>query len=205
MRHGGAVESEPALLVTSALMPSPLGHALGGVIAGGAFADSGTTGARRGWRDAAAYALLGVAPDLDFLIGAHRHQVHSLGAALIVGAIAGGVMMMRPGLGGAAGARLRLALAVAAAYGSHVLLDAVSLDTTPPLGAMVFWPLSSDFYQSPISLFMAISRRYWLPGFLVQNLTALAWELVLLGPLATLVWLRRFRRRSPSEFTEATS
>ena len=71
---------------------------------------------------------------------------------------------LRPCSGRGAGSPA-LALACAAAVASHVLLDWLGSDTTPPLGVMALWPFTSDFYQSPFFLFMAISRRWWLPGF----------------------------------------
>lgn len=187
-------------------MPSPLGHALGGVLAGGAVAGRAASSPTAWRRDAALFALIGMAPDLDFLVGQHSQHTHSIGAALIVGGLALAAARRWPGIAPAAPrGRLRWALAAAAAYGSHILLDALGHDTTPPLGVMAFWPCSGDFYQSPFPVFMAISRRYWLPGFLIHNLTAVAWELALLGPLVMLVWWRRVRCRSSSNPREATS
>ena len=91
--------------------------------------------------------------------------------------------------------RLRLgwALAVAAAYGSHLLFDWLGSDTTPPIGIMALWPFSGAFVQSDVHLFMAISRRYWLANFWSHNLTAVAWELALLGPPTLVVWWWRSR------------
>ena len=164
-------------------MPSPIGHALGGALAGGLVAKTAPARSKPWWRDAAVFGALGLAADLDFLIGQHSQHTHSIGAVLIDGAIA---------LAATRG-QTRWALAAAAAYASHLLLDALGNDTTPPIGVLAFWPFSQDFYQTNLHLFMAISRRYWLPGFLRHNLTAVAWELVLLGPLTALVWWRRQR------------
>jgi hypothetical protein len=72
-----------------------------------------------------------------------------------------------------------------------VLLDWLGSDDTPPIGIMALWPLTDGFYQSDLYWFMAISRRYWLPGFWTHNLTAVFWEVVLLAPLAgVMVWWR---------------
>jgi len=38
---------------------------------------------------------------------------------------------------------------------------------------------------------MAISRRYWLPGFIQHNLLAIAREVAILAPIAALLWWRR--------------
>jgi hypothetical protein len=78
-------------------------------------------------------------------------------------------------------------LAIAGAYASHVLLDWLGSDTSPPLGIMALWPFTSGYYQSSLNLFDAISRRYWLPDeFIVGNLKAALKEIVILGPFA---WL----------------
>ena len=162
-------------------MPSPIGHALGGALAGGLAGDAASSPLRPWWREAAAFGALGVAADLDLLIGQHIQYTHSIAAVAVVGAIA---------LAATRG-RARWALAASVAYASHILFDALGHDTTPPIGVLALWPFSQDFYQTNLQLFLAITRRYWLPGFLGHNLTAIAWELVLLGPITALVWWRR--------------
>lgn len=173
-------------------VPSPIGHALGGALFGGLFAQprpaaAGRTAAAPWWRDAAVLGVVGLLPDLDFLVGLHSRYSHGLGAAVAAGVVAWLLTRRRP----------RWALAVAAAYASHILLDWLGSDTTPPIGVMALWPLSDAFYQSDLRLFMAISRRHWLAGFWAHNLTAVAWELLLLGPPAALVWWWRRRSTPP--------
>jgi inner membrane protein len=126
--------------------------------------------------------LVGTLPDLDLLLGIHGRYTHSVGAALIVGALGWLV----------AGRNPRWGLAFAAAYASHVLFDWLGQDTTPPIGVMALWPFSGQFYQSGHQVFVAISRRYWLPGFASHNLQAVIWELVLLGLPTWAVWRWRY-------------
>lgn len=175
-------------------MPSPVGHALAGLTAGwlvagaperGAFGDAG------GVRRAVTFAALGVLPDLDLLVGAHSGPTHGIGAAVIVGLLAAA---MASGNG-----RLRVALASAAAYGSHILLDWLGSDTSPPIGIMALWPFSRDYFESAWHVFPAVSRRYWQPEmFWSQNLRALMAELAVLAPLLAVTWLTRGRRRPPA-------
>ncbi len=132
-----------------------------------------------------------MAPDIDLLFGAHSGPTHGMGAALIVGALA---WVLWRGRGHAGGARI--ACAVAAAYVSHTLLDWLGSDTSPPIGIMALWPFSRDYYESHLHVFMAISRRYWLPEFWTSNLRALARELLILLPVVgILLWYRRPTRR----------
>jgi membrane-bound metal-dependent hydrolase YbcI (DUF457 family) len=142
---------------------------------------------------AALFAFLGMLPDIDFLFGTHSTYTHSIGAATIVGVLALVTARSPTSRAGFTDASpVRWAIACALAYGSHIVLDALGDDTTPPIGIMALWPLTSEFYQTDLRWFMAISRRYWLPGFWTHNLLAVAWEVVLLAPVAAAVaWLRR--------------
>ena len=76
-----------------------------------------------------------------------------------------------------------MALALGLSYGSHVLLDWLATDTSPPIGIMALWPFSSGFYLSPVTLFMGISRKYWLAAAWTQNAASVAWELLVVVPL----------------------
>jgi len=140
------------------------------------------------WRNALIFAGLGVAPDLDLLAGYHSMYTHSVGAVIAVAAVSWWLS-----------GRRRVAAATAAAYGSHVLLDWLGTDYGAPFGIMALWPWSSAFYLSGLEWFMAIRREYWLPDFVPHNLTAVARELVFLGPPALLAWLWRSRARRPDQ------
>lgn len=181
-------------------MPSPVGHALGGLLfgwlAGGAPAPSPDQSGgppaeeptRRAWGAVRrvllhpwtiGFAVLGALADVDFALGIHSQQTHSIGAAALVFAVAAGW-----------GGRLdlRRGLACGLAYGSHVLLDWMGNDTTAPIGIMALWPFSDAFYQSELYVFDAISRRYWLPNFWTHNLLAVLREVVILAPLAAIAY-----------------
>ena len=176
-------------------MPSPIGHVLGGVAAGWLVAGRSTAPpgvARRRFRWAHAldggavlFGVLGAAPDLDLLFGTHSTYTHSVGAVALTALAA---------LLCTHGRQPRLAAACAAAVASHVLLDWLGSDTTPPLGVMALWPFTREFYQSPFFLFIAISRRWWLPGFYTQNGEAALRELVILTPIVALIGAVRARR-----------
>jgi hypothetical protein len=120
------------------------------------------------------FATVGVTPDLDLLVGSHSTYTHSVGAVALV-FVAAWALSKRP----------RVAAAVAAAWASHLLLDWLGSDTSPPIGIMALWPFTSEHYQSSFYLFDAISRRYWLPEqFVWWNLKAAMKEVLILTPLA---------------------
>ena len=172
-------------------MPSPVGHALAG-LASGWLIRGNRLDEPYGRREAILFAGLGTLADFDLLFGMHSGPTHGVGAAILAGAFA-----WLP-LGHATGrSRLTLALACIVAYGSHTLLDWLGSDTSPPIGIMALWPFSREYYESSLHLFMAVSRRIRQPDrFWVQNLTALARELmILVPPLLVIGWLRA--RRAP--------
>lgn len=117
----------------------------------------------------------------------HNNETHSLGAALLAGVVA--LLIAR--LAGAT-RPLPLALAVGAAWGSHVLLDYLNLDTNPPIGIMAWWPWSDRYYKFPWPLFLDIGRTLeW--ETVRKNAVAGAWEAATLGPLAWVAWRRRVK------------
>ena len=171
-------------------MPSPLGHALGGLIVHAASADRETL-----WSPRRALLLAGLAaaPDLDLLFRLvdgnphHRAETHSLGAAIVAALVVGLVARLT-------GARRPAALGAAAgcAWLSHVVLDVLGADSYPPYGVMAFWPLTREYFRSPVPVFLDIGRRLaWATVW--QNAVAAAWEMVVLVPvlLAVVRWRER--------------
>jgi membrane-bound metal-dependent hydrolase YbcI (DUF457 family) len=162
-------------------MPSPVGHALGGLAA--AFVVDSL--ARRPTLTLpllAASAVMAVAPDLDILAGSHRTYSHSVGGVAMAGVLSWLVLRAFASNGAAAAA-------LTAAYASHLPLDWLSKDTSYPSGLTALWPLTTTYYKSGWDVFGEISRRYWLPGeFVVGNLRAAAWEFVLVGPCLFVAW-----------------
>ena len=159
-------------------MPTPVGHALAGL------ATAWFSRRRPSRLLLAACVGAAVAPDLDILIHHHRTYTHSVGAVIVVGVVAWGIARKKSPQAAAA-----LAVTVAAAYGTHILLDWLGKDTAPPFGLEALWPFSSRYYVSGADLFMEISRRYWKPGeFIVGNLRAVGWEILVLGPIVALAY-----------------
>jgi membrane-bound metal-dependent hydrolase YbcI (DUF457 family) len=148
------------------------------------------------WLEVAVFGCLGALPDVDLLVGTHRGPSHSLAAAIVVGIAVGLGAAVARGLGdrGLTLRPLTCAVACFAAYDSHVLLDWLGRDSSPPIGIMALWPFTATYYESDLHLFMAISRRYhqgWT--FVVSNVRAVCLELVILVPLLALVMFLRPR------------
>jgi len=170
-------------------MPSPVAHGLAGALIGWSVAPPATEGSGALPR-VILFAAAGMAADLDLLVGAHSGPSHGLGAAVIVGVVLW-VTLRGSGMRGSA----TLAFATGLAYATHTLLDWLGTDSSPPIGIMALWPFSRNYYEAPWHIFMAISRRYWLPEFWTYNLRALGRELLILVPLTAIVLARRRGRR----------
>ncbi len=105
------------------------------------------------------FMVIGNLPDFDFLIGfacgrpglIHRGVSHTILAAAAFGVLAGIVARRRGGE-----AVMPTALAGAAAYASHLLLDWLTSDARPPEGAQFLWPFSDAYYIAPVALFREI-------------------------------------------------
>ncbi|HUE85665.1 MAG TPA: metal-dependent hydrolase [Vicinamibacterales bacterium] len=183
-------------------MPSPVGHALGGLIVALALAPDprphevrevhegheGHEGhearqndalrVHRAWLPVVAWcALAACLPDVDFAWGRHNMETHSVGFALGLGAA---TLAWRRSA--------RVGLAGTLAVGTHVLFDWLGSDDSPPLGVMALWPFSSEFFFADVWLFAAISRRYWQPWFIEQNTLAILRELAILLPIVVATW-----------------
>jgi membrane-bound metal-dependent hydrolase YbcI (DUF457 family) len=181
-------------------MPSPVGHLVAGFAvawAAEALAPPRHTGLVGGAPDrsegpaltplVAVCGVLALAPDVDILWATHRAYTHSLGAVVLVACVAAAIARAR------GRTVVPFALACAAAWGSHVLLDWLGHDSSPPVGLMALWPFTDTYTYSGLDLFGDVSRRYWRPReFILGNAAAVLRELLILAPPAALAfWLRR--------------
>jgi inner membrane protein len=195
-------------------MPSPVGHALAGVAV--AWAADLAPG-RRAWRTTdsttSLFARMGgtltlvcgvlaAAPDLDLLfLSRHRAMTHSLGAVIVIFIVATAVTgwvtrLSSPDLPGSglepqrSGLPvLRIGLMCAAAYGSHLILDWLSVDTTRPYGLQALWPFSDAWYISGLDWFPGTERRDILSLVAFRtNLIAISHEAAILLPVLGLLW-----------------
>jgi membrane-bound metal-dependent hydrolase YbcI (DUF457 family) len=163
-------------------MPTPVGHALGG-LAAAFLAGPAARQVRMSPPILWASAAMAVAPDIDIVFGGHRSYTHSIGAAALVAAITW--LLVRRSANGSS-----TTVIITAAFSSHLLLDWLGKDTSPPGGLMLLWPVTSTYFVSGLDLFGEVSRRYWLPReFIAGNLEAVGWEVITLVPLVLLTWV----------------
>ncbi len=181
-------------------MPTPLGHALGGLAT--AWTADLVPGDRRGRTAPAAApwllraggattvgcALLGALPDIDLLFGEHRTYSHSLTAVAVV-AVAAAIFAAWRRL-----PALRFTLMCAAAYGSHLFFDWLSVDDHVPRGIELLWPFSPAWFISPWSVFPPTERHplfAWATW--VIDARAVGVELAVFVPIVVVLWLVRVK------------
>jgi inner membrane protein len=184
-------------------MPSPIGHALGGVAAAWSAerlprlkgptgtpprTHIGTSPTHISTSLTLVCAALAVLPDVDLLYPPiHRTVTHSIGAVLLVTIIAAGVTGWVTG-------RIdwRTAFICGLAYASHIFLDWLGVDPSPPFGIQALWPFSHQWLIAPWQIFPGTERREFLSAAaILTNLKAMAVETVILGPVVALLWWRR--------------
>ena len=191
-------------------MPSPIAHALGGVAvawiadllpgrpagypSGHPFGNlsgnlSGNPAAADSWRLPLACAGLAALPDIDLLLPiAHRTVTHSLGAVAAVGLL----MIIATAVTGKVTPRIALTCVVA--YASHLLLDWLQTDPTPPHGLQLLWPISSTWFISGWNIFRPTERRHFLElATMKRNVVCVAQELAILVPVVAALWLVRVK------------
>ncbi len=186
-------------------MPTPIGHALGGIAAGyfvtGLFAGSrafleASVARRTSTKDntvlvsVVTLACMGMLPDIDFLFAAHREFTHSIGATIAV-------MMVAAALTN--GRSTEVPCVVGAAYASHIGLDWLAADSSFPAGLMALWPFTSNYYLSSYDffLFLNVCRQVGEFQCWMNNGLALFRELTILLPVTGLViWFQRSLSRN---------
>jgi membrane-bound metal-dependent hydrolase YbcI (DUF457 family) len=172
-------------------MPSPVGHALAGLAV---HLLTARDPAERASRPRIAVTLAAaLAPDLDLLLrfvdGRNHHQgaSHSLGAAALA-AVAASLLARTRGWARPLG----FALGAGAAWASHLLLDYLSVDTNPPIGIPLLWPLAGGYFKAPWPLFLDIGRT--LDWHTVRHdALAVTWEVVVILPILLVMWWSRRR------------
>jgi membrane-bound metal-dependent hydrolase YbcI (DUF457 family) len=139
--------------------------------------------------------LAALLPDLDLAIGPfagrsyHHYFTHSLGFSVL---FAGFTYLAMRRLGRVS--PRRDALVIASGYLSHILLDMLAKDTTPPFGVQLFWPLADAFLISPVTVFSDVWRGSLALLFSLHNWLAMGREILLLVPVVGLLWWLRRRR-----------
>jgi inner membrane protein len=175
-------------------MPSPLGHSLMGYAICRATIKQPVA---HHWKLILLCVFAANAPDLDFLPGLfaghlgryHHGPSHSIVFAVLFGILAGALFSRR----------IYAFVMAFSLYLSHVLLDYLVQDPSPPLGVPLFWPFSHEYYMAPFALYRPINYPASLAEpvvsivFSLHNLITFLTEVLLLLPVLLFVsWYKRW-------------
>ena len=179
-------------------MASPIGHSLCGCII---HAATHKKGEKVNWKKLLIFIVIANLADIDYLFGFivgkpnyyHHQFTHSIGFTLIV----------------AAGLALyskfkyltnyvKTFILIFALYGSHVLVDFFAKDTSLPYGEQLFWPFSSSYFISSVSIFRDVHKANtsgaFFPGlFNYYNLYTVLSEIVIFGAILILTYIIKNR------------
>jgi membrane-bound metal-dependent hydrolase YbcI (DUF457 family) len=182
-------------------MSTPFGHSLlGGAILKGFTSRHTPT---PGWLFMAAVVLIYAnLPDIDLLFGAvkgnpnlvHHQWTHSLFFCLVAGMGSGLVYGAVRGING-----FRPGIVLSLILLSHLLLDMLTRDSSPPYGIQLLWPVDMRYYIFPLTplpdVYKASSNKAFFSAlFSMHNLKTAAVELLACGPLLLITTI--FKRRA---------
>ncbi|NJO78635.1 MAG: metal-dependent hydrolase [Cyanobacteria bacterium RM1_2_2] len=172
-------------------MPSPIGHTIAG-FCGFLLAPKGLIAKSQFNNTLLASIVLANLPDIDILPGLvlgnpaifHRQGTHSITASILVG-----IFVSMLGRWNRASVKfIQLGVWATALYFSHIFLDLLVTDPSPPRGVQLLWPFSNAYFISPITIFNGFN--YFDPeiGMLrsvlrLNNLMTALREIVLLMPI----------------------
>lgn len=66
---------------------------------------------------------------------------------------------------------------------SHIVFDSCGYDSRPPYGIQFFWPLTSAYFTSPVSIFIGAAKGTFSEMFSSWNLYAVLFELAVFLPM----------------------
>ena len=172
-------------------MPSPVAHSLAGIALGETKDNTFTTKDRFLFYTLAIFFAL--FPDLDFIPGYFRgnpnlyhHGIsHSIGFGVMVALLFGWTFSKF------LHSTWKGVLFVFLLYLSHLLLDYLTVDTRPPIGEPLFWPLWDRYIISPVLIFSDVQKTsdsgtFFRSLFVMHNLLGMVKEFFILLPFVLL-------------------
>ena len=188
-------------------MPSPVAHSLMGYMI---YRATKRPVEVHRWPLVALYLFSANAPDLDFiprfLVGEPHRYHHGISHSIGVGLLFALTFSLFPLLREPDSFRRNFATFFCL-YGSHIVLDYFSIDTSMPYGEPLFWPLSNAYYIAPVAFLpdirRALSVSEFIPSlFSLHNLWAASVEFLLLLPFLLLVALLKWSQKSGETYEQ---
>lgn len=74
---------------------------------------------------------------------------------------------------------------------SHLIIDIFTSDTKKPIGIMLAWPFSEEYWHSAVSLFPAPAKKTVMEIFSLGNLKNAGWEFIISLPFVAAALLSK--------------
>lgn len=140
--------------------------------------------------------LIACAPDIDFLFGlvaGDLNRYHQLGTHTILWALATAICIWLYGRASSRGVPVTGFWLVFALLASHLAVDYFTEDLSEPVGIMLAWPFSNEFFNSSVSVFSAVDRRSVGSLLCARTLRCAALEFIATAPLVAAAFLFKAR------------
>ncbi len=183
-------------------MPTPFGHTLMGAIL---YDSTRMKHEKISWFELMMFIIVANLADMDYIPGYifgnpnlfHHSMTHSVFFALVISISVAYVyyIVVRKEY-------IKIWFLMSITYISHLIMDYFGKDTSYPYGEQLFWPLSSNYFLSPFSIFndvhKASSSKIFIQSlFNWHNLMTIIQEIIILLPVfLTIEYLRKRNQRS---------
>lgn len=173
-------------------MPLPIAHSMMGYAIAEVAEAVDVRLTNKKWLNVSLFVTLANLPDSDFLPGFllgepnryHQWFTHSLGFAFLAGVCGALIYRQRQSQTDWQAAKKQgrcgwYGMFIGLAVLSHVVLDLLTLDTTPPQGMMLFWPFDQNHYDVRWDFFLSSRRDNVSTTFFPSLLTWYNFKIVL--------------------------
>jgi len=84
---------------------------------------------------------------------------------------------------------------------SHLVIDVLTSDTKKPIGIMLAWPFSEQYWHSAVSVFPAPAKKTVMDACSLHNLKNAGWEFLICLPVVAAALLSKIIKRPGSKIT----
>jgi len=193
-------------------MPLPIAHSMMGYAIAEVAEATNVRLTNKKWLNVSIFVALASLPDSDFLSGFllgepnryHQWFTHSLGFAFLAG-LGGGLFYWRQKQWAENSERFGLyGIFIGLAVLSHLVLDLLTWDSSPPKGMMLFWPFDKNHHDLRWDFFLACKRdnnsaTFFSSLFSAYNLKVVLREFLIMAPIVGLAKIfERLRKMRPA-------
>lgn len=179
-------------------MPSPVAHSMMGLAV--YITSTKKEEIISSWKRFLFFIFLANLPDIDFLPvfifgfsiipNIHQGITHTIGFSIVAG------LFFALLYGSKGGNVLKGFLLVFSLLSSHIFLDYLTVDSTPPYGFKLLWPFSDKPLTSSVSIFDGLAKKSLEELLSYGNFRVVLREMAIFLPLTFLIYLLKMEKES---------